>query len=124
MNGKILVIEDEESIREYMCYLLTNNGFSVVEAENGEDGLDLFSKQPFDLVVTDMTLPLKNGSEIMNAIRKINKKIAIVAVSGTMSAKALLKDAGEGGADAIIQKPFTEKEFLTTIEHCFEKSHR
>jgi DNA-binding response OmpR family regulator len=124
MNGKILVIEDEESIREYMCYLLTNSGFSAVEAANGEDGLTLFSKQRFDLVVTDMALPLKNGIEIMTAIREVDAKVAIVAISGIMSAKDLLKDASKGGADAIIQKPFTEKEFTRVVSHCIEKSRK
>jgi two-component system response regulator AtoC len=118
MKKRVLVIEDEESIREYMCFILKNGGFSVFEAKNGTEGLDYFSKNGFDLVVTDMVMPDKDGHEIMKSIRSLNPKIPMVAISGALSYKELLIGAGRSGADAVIQKPFTESEFLDAIKRC------
>jgi DNA-binding response OmpR family regulator len=120
MNKTILVIEDEESIREYMCYLLEKNGYRVVEAKNGVEGLEHFSRKNVDLVVTDMIMPGGDGSEIMAAMRKAASTVPVIAVSGAMSFKDLVVGAGKGGADAVIQKPFTESDFLKTIRECME----
>jgi|WetSurMetagenome_2_1015567.scaffolds.fasta_scaffold142838_1 CheY-like chemotaxis protein len=121
MKKKVLVIEDEESIREYMCFILGNNGFKVVEAKNGAEGMDQFSKDGFDLVVTDMVMPGHDGNETMQAIRKIDPNVVVVAISGAMSYRELLTGAGKSGADAVVQKPFTEIEFLKTIHRAVSK---
>jgi DNA-binding NtrC family response regulator len=121
MNKKVLVIEDEESIREYMCYILENNGFQVVEAENGTEGLKHFPGKGIDLVITDMVMPDHGGGEIMAAIREADPEVPVIAVSGAMSFNELVTDAGKGGAEAVLQKPFTEQEFLKTIRRCMKK---
>ncbi len=122
MKKKVLVIEDEESIREYMCFILENNGFKVVEAKNGTEGLEQFSKNDFDLVVTDMIMPEHDGTEITLAIRKEDPDVVVVAISGAMSYRELLTGAGKSGADAVVQKPFTEIEFLKTINRSMSKT--
>jgi DNA-binding response OmpR family regulator len=124
MKKNVLVIEDEESIREYMCYILQKNGYHVDEAKNGAEGLEHFTRGKVDLVVTDMVMPGKDGGEIMRTIRKVDPAVAMVAVSGAMSFTELVAGAaaGKGGADEVIQKPFTENEFLKTIRRCLKKS--
>jgi CheY-like chemotaxis protein len=120
MKKTVLVIEDEESIREYMCFLLEKNGYGVVEAKNGAEGLEHFSRNKVDLVVTDMIMPGGDGTEIMNAMRNAASTVPVIAVSGAMSFKDLVAGAGKGGADAVIQKPFTENDFIKTIRECVE----
>jgi two-component system, OmpR family, alkaline phosphatase synthesis response regulator PhoP len=121
MNKKVLVIEDEESIREYMVFILENDGFIVSEAKNGIEGLERFSQQDFDLVITDMVMPGMNGLKIMELIRKIVPEAAVIAISGAMSYSDLLSGAGKYGADAVVQKPFTELEILKTVRSCLNK---
>jgi DNA-binding NtrC family response regulator len=121
MKKKALVIEDEESIREYMSYILRNNGFQVVEAKNRTEGLQYFSGAHIDLVLTDMVMPDGGGGEIMAAIRGANPAVPVIAVSGAMSYNELVAGAGKGGADATIQKPFTESELMNTIRRCMKK---
>jgi CheY-like chemotaxis protein len=115
MKKKALIIEDEESIREYMCFILENIGFTVVEAKNGKEGLEQFSKGGFSLVVTDMVMPGHGGSEILKEIRRTDPNMPVVAISGAMSYRDLLTGAGRNGADAVVQKPFTENEFIKVI---------
>jgi DNA-binding response OmpR family regulator len=122
MKKKILLIEDEESIREYMSFLLQNNGFQVIEAKNGAEGMTFFSKEKFDLVVTDIVMPEKDGMEIMQAVREIDPKTIMLAVSGAMSYRDLLAGAGKSGADEVIQKPFTENEFLKIVNCCLNRN--
>ena len=122
MKKNVLVIEDEESIREYMCYILQKNGYHVDDAKNGTEGLEHFTRGKVDLVITDMVMPDKDGGEIMQTIRKVDPAVAVIAVSGAMSFTELVAEAGRDGADEVIQKPFTENEFLKTIRRCLKKS--
>jgi YesN/AraC family two-component response regulator len=122
MEKKVLIIEDEESIREYMRFILENNGFIGFEAENGAEGVACFSKQNFDLVITDMVMPEMDGLKFIETIRRIAPQTAVVAISGAMSFKNLATEAGKCGADAVIQKPFTEIEFIKTICGCLKKT--
>jgi two-component system nitrogen regulation response regulator NtrX len=119
---QILIIEDEESIREYICFILNNHGFKTVEAKNGDEGLKRFREQSFDLIMTDMVMPDKDGKEIMEIIRKTDPNVAVMAISGAMSYKELLSGAGKVGADAVVQKPFTENELVKTVRACLAKS--
>jgi CheY-like chemotaxis protein len=121
MEKKVLIIEDDESIRECMRFILKNNGFIGFEAENGAEGVERFSKQNFDLVITDMVMPVMDGLKFIEIIRRIAPKTPIVAISGAMSFKNLSTEAEKCGADAVIQKPFTEIEFLRTIRGCLKK---
>jgi two-component system response regulator RegX3 len=111
MKKTALVIEDEESIREYMCWLLQDIGFQTVEADNGTDGLKQFAKGKFDLIITDMVMAGHSGDEIVKTIRKADPAVPLIAVSGALSHKDLVVGAGTG-TDAVIQKPFTEDESI------------
>jgi DNA-binding response OmpR family regulator len=115
MKKKALLIEDEEIIRGYVRVILEKNGYKVVEAETGGKGLERFSEGGFTLVVTDMVLPEHGGGEIVQAVRKADPAVTVVAISGAMSYPELLAGAGRNGADAVVQKPFTENELLNAI---------
>lgn len=101
---KILVIEDENSIREVITAYLKRSGFLVTEAVDGKDGLKAFSEEVFDLVVLDLNLPFIDGIEVCKQIRK-NSSIPIIML--TARVEEIDEIIGlEIGADDYIKKPF------------------
>lgn len=111
---KILIIEDEKSLRENLKKLLENDKFTVQTAENGTIGLDLVFEEEFDLIILDIGLPDTNGLEICKTIREEKIKTPIIF----LTARATLKDKIAGfdqGADDYISKPFEYEELLARI---------
>ena len=115
---RILVVDDEPQIVQLLQNLLEHNGFQVEEAANGEDALKLNQKQNFDLVVTDIIMPGKEGIQTIQEIRKINPRLKIIAISGGgHSASSVYLDMAEKmGANITIAKPFDLNYFLNIVK--------
>ena len=107
---KILVVDDEEHIRNLISIILTSAGYDVVTAKDGEEGLRRFNESCFDLVVTDIIMPKYNGDEIARHIRNSGKNIPVVGITGTSW------DIDRSCFDIIIDKPFTLDEFIECIK--------
>lgn len=103
---KILVVDDEPVMRDVLSLYLTEYGHQVGTAVDGSDGLEKYSQDSWDLVLTDGIMPGMGGRELATAIKKINANTPVFLVSG--SADMLLK-GGEAGSpiDIVIRKPFT-----------------
>ncbi|MEE4240467.1 MAG: response regulator, partial [Desulfopila sp.] len=93
---KILIIDDEELILFFLKQVLTEEGYHVVTAADGEKGLELFRAQSADLVITDLVMPVKDGLKTIIEIREIDEAIPIVAISGggTIAKERYLTVAG------------------------------
>ncbi|MCK9418338.1 MAG: sigma-54 dependent transcriptional regulator [Nitrospirae bacterium] len=118
MNAAILVIEDEKLMRVTIEDSLKASGYRVTTCENGLEGLDTFKEGLFDVVVTDIRLPDKNGLDILEAIVRLSDVPVIV-----MTAFGTIKDAVEAmrlGAFDFITKPFSLDEFRLLIERSLE----
>jgi two-component system response regulator (stage 0 sporulation protein F) len=117
--GKILVIEDDELMREMLVEMLSREGYETVSAENGYVGLSVIKKESFDLVITDIVMPEKEGLEIILTIRK-SQNIPIIAVSGGGKNLPMnyLKAAEKFGADFSFTKPIDRKAFLAAVRDC------
>jgi two-component system, OmpR family, response regulator BaeR len=102
---KILLIEDEDSIREVEKAYLKRAGFVVTECEDGEKGMEAFRKEKFDLVLLDLNLPGKDGVEICKEIRSFSQVPIIMATARVEEIDELL--GLEVGADDYIKKPFS-----------------
>jgi DNA-binding response OmpR family regulator len=103
---KVLVVEDELSIRSFVSLSLKKNGYEVREAETGEKALDYFVNEPFDIVLLDLMLPGMDGFEVCQEIRKVNGTVGIIM----LTARTQEQDKVEGlvlGADDYIFKPFS-----------------
>jgi len=81
-NKSVLCVEDETLAREAMVEVLSRYFGNVMEAENGEVGLSLYKKHAFDVVISDLTMPVMNGLIMAHAIKMLNPKQKIVIVSG------------------------------------------
>lgn len=111
---EVLVVEDEQSIRSFIVFNLKRSGFEVVEAETGEEALDLLPKHNARIIVLDVMLPGIDGFEVCRQIRKINQKIGIIM----LTARTQEEDRVTGldiGADDYIPKPFSPAELIARV---------
>jgi CheY-like chemotaxis protein len=121
--AKILVIDDDDSVRAVLTYILKEAGHQIVEASNGRKGLDLAKVEPFDLVITDLVMPDVDGLQAIRELRQSNENIKIVAMSGGGLNKPgfYLNVAEKLGANAALSKPFSRSELLLTVDQLVGK---
>lgn len=114
----ILTIDDNDLALEAMKIVLEENGHTVVTATNGEDGIAKIDGGDFNLVITDLIMPGKEGMETLQDIKRDYPEMKVVVVSGggRSTPDMYLETAKNLGADAILAKPFTSKELLNTIK--------
>lgn len=114
--SKILVIEDEENIRENILEILENEGFDAIAAENGSIGLHLAKEKLPDLILCDILMPVLDGYGVLTALRSQSQTATIPFMF--LSAKTAKIDLLQGmklGANAYLTKPFTLDELLIAI---------
>ena len=118
--AKILVIDDDEIMNGMTVQLLAEAGYEAEGAFDGNSGLKCLDAQSFDLVVTDIVMPEKEGIETIMAIRNRNKTVPIIAISGggKIGPKDYLRMAQHFGADYTFQKPFDREHFLAAVREC------
>ena len=109
----LLLIEDDDLFRETLALALTERGYQVMQARDGEEGTRLFRVEPADLVLTDIVMPNKEGLATVMELRRDHPKLGIIVMSGgtAQDAPLYLKMAGKFGANRTLQKPFA----ITTL---------
>jgi DNA-binding NtrC family response regulator len=117
-KAHILVIDDDDMIRDSIRDVLVRAGYRVTGAANGEQGLEALASQRFDAVITDILMPEKEGVETIIEIRKALPDTPIIAMSGGGRVKNLhpLKIATKIGANKSLAKPFDAKELLSLVQ--------
>jgi len=113
----ILVIDDDKLMRLALARILIASGYNVVQAADGDEGLQMYRTQDFDLVITDLIMPDKEGIQIIRELRKENSKIRIIAMSagGRGGATDYLKWARLMGAKQCLSKPIKREELLNAV---------
>ncbi|NQV54310.1 MAG: response regulator [Rhodospirillales bacterium] len=121
--ANILVIDDEELVRITLELILKDAGHQVAQALNGIGGLEKQHQTPFDLVITDLIMPEKEGIETIRELHKSYPGLPIIAISGggRIGNQDLLSMADKLGAVATIAKPFTPEDVLSQVD--FALSH-
>ena len=118
---KILVLEDEKSIRDFVVLNLSRAGYDIIEAGTGEDALRLFDENPdTDIAVLDVMLPGIDGFEVCKKIRASNQKVGIIM----LTAKAQENDKVTGlmnGADDYVAKPFSPLELIVRVDSLYRR---
>jgi two-component system NtrC family response regulator len=116
---KILVIDDDESLRRVLEYNLAQEGYAVLAASGGEQGLDLLKKEGADLVVTDVRMPGMDGLQVLEGVRKVdpNVQVIILTAFGTIE---MAVEAMKAGAFHYISKPFNRDELKLTIKKALQ----
>ncbi|MBW2709831.1 MAG: response regulator [Deltaproteobacteria bacterium] len=118
----ILVIDDDETIRELLRAILEREGYRVLEASDGDKGIKQFRETPTDLVITDIIMPGKEGIETIRDLRREFPDVKIIAISGggRIGPDAYLEMAKVLGALRTFSKPFDQKSLLKAVEEVIE----
>ncbi|MDA0746422.1 MAG: response regulator [bacterium] len=113
---RVLVIDDNEMMRQMIRDMLELEGYEVEEAENGRQGVMRFLQAPADLVITDILMPDEDGLEIVRKLRRDYPEVRIIVISGGLEGKIdYLSFAKEFGADRAIAKPFDSRTLLGAV---------
>ena len=115
--ANILIIDDDKSILSFLKERLMDEGFKVLTAIDGRQGMKLFNDNQVDLVITDIIMPEKIGFEIIIEIKRIFPDIKIIAISGMSLGmiKTCLKTARFSGADYTFSKPFKTDDLIDAV---------
>ncbi len=121
---KILVVDDEEAIRNSVAEILEYEGFEVVQAENGQVALRLLDSDAFDLMLVDLIMPVTEGIETIRIVHRKMPNFKIIAMSGggRVNPDNYLQIAAQFGACATLAKPFDRAEILAVVHHTLGKS--
>ena len=118
--ARILVADDEELARFTIREILESAGHEVTEATNGDEAIAKQQATPFDLLVTDIIMPEKEGVETIIELKKEFPDLKIIGISGGGRTRNMdfLQLAKQFGAEKILAKPFTEDELLENVNAC------
>lgn len=121
-NFKLLVVEDDPNLGTILAEYLKAKDYDVKLCQDGQEGFDSFTKRDYDLVISDVMMPKKDGFTMAKEIRKLNKKTPIIF----LTAKSMKEDTIEGfkiGGDDYITKPFSMEELLLRISAILRRSN-
>jgi len=115
--ARILIIDDDDRIRRMLCRMLTREGYAVDDAADGAEGLVRFRNQPYDLVLTDLIMPKKEGIEMIIELKSEFPEVKIIAMSGgaRIGPEAYLQLADSLGAERCFSKPISRADLLGAI---------
>jgi len=114
-KATILVIDDEDSVRDLLCDILVDGGHAVEFASSGSEGLKLFNQKEFDLVFTDLGMPGISGWQVAEEVKKIRSNTPVALITGW---KIDLEESEkmEKGVDFIVNKPFQMNQVLSLVQ--------
>jgi CheY-like chemotaxis protein len=121
--ANILLVDDEEQLRSVLTIVLESEGHVVREAQDGDEALESYSRQPADLVITDLLMPGKEGIETIMELRQSYPEVKIIAMSGRINSgrESNLEAAKLLGADYILAKPFSNRDIVNAVDKILEK---
>jgi CheY-like chemotaxis protein len=114
--ARILIIDDEPSVRDVFAELLEKRGHVVSIAPNGREAIKLVAAAPVDLVITDIVMPEMDGIELMGQLRRNVPTPAVIAISGNAGQELYLHMAKALGAARVLSKPFRSETLIEAVE--------
>lgn len=115
----ILVIDDDNDVRQLICRMISSEGYEALEASNGKEGMKIIRNEPkIELVITDLIMPEQEGLETIKELKRDYPHIKIMAISGggKIDAQDYLPIAKGMGADLALSKPFVRQDFMNAIK--------
>ena len=117
---KILVVDDEQSLREVLSIMLTRAGYAVTIAMDGEEAIELLQKEIFDLVITDLRMPKVDGMEVLKAVKSASPETVVLIITAFATADSAVEAMKQGAYD-YLTKPFQVDEVQLIIRNALEK---
>src|SRR5512135_1323390 len=122
IKGRILIIEDEKSMREVLRILLEEEAYEVTAASDGLEGIEYIRNNIFDLIITDIKMPKADGFEVLKEAKEISPSTLVIMVTAFGTTEAAI-DAMKKGAYDYINKPFKIDEIRLIVKKAFEKKN-
>ncbi|HEW81067.1 MAG TPA: sigma-54-dependent Fis family transcriptional regulator, partial [Nitrospirae bacterium] len=119
-KGKILVVDDEKSMREILQIFLENEGYSVSVASNGAAAIEDIKKDIFDLIITDMKMPKASGLDLLKSTKQVSPDTIVVIITAFGNTDSAV-EAMKLGAYDYLQKPFQMDEIRLVVKNALEK---
>lgn len=114
---KIVIIDDQKNVRTVIHDTLTNEGYEVFTADNGELGLELIARHNPKIVITDILMPTKEGINVVRSVKHNYPDIKIIIISGTDRRENYFKTAKQFGADETLSKPFKLEHLIEIVKN-------
>lgn len=112
---KILVVDDEQHVRQLIGKVLEKEGYEVLTACNGEEGLEIFQKNNIDLIISDIKMPKMNGIEFLHKVKEQEPGVGFILITAFATMETAI-DAIKSGAQDYVTKPFDIKEILNAVK--------
>lgn len=122
MAPKLLIVDDEQSMREFLEIMLSQDGYDVMTASTGEEGIEIYRKEAPDLVLTDVRMPGMSGLDLIREIHSIDPTAPTIAITAYASADDAIRALREGAYD-YISKPFQLDDLRIVIRNALEAQH-
>jgi CheY-like chemotaxis protein len=113
---RILVVDDEEMVRDLLTRFLNDRGYQAAEAADGAQALELFRSQPFDLVLSDVRMPGLSGLQLLQAVKEVNPRIPVILISGFGEVETVV-EALKAGAENFLAKPLKLEMLERVVQH-------
>ena len=120
--GRIMVVDDEENIREVLSNYLETLGYEIQTASDGKDALEKFEAGAFDLIISDLLMPNIDGLELLRKVREKDRDVVFLMITGYPSIETAVEAIKKGAYD-YITKPFHMEDVKIRIERSFEKKN-
>jgi CheY-like chemotaxis protein len=118
-KASILVVEDEEEVRELLSDILLTEGHEVITAADGTEGVELFKSNHFDMVLTDLGMPKMSGWQVAEEIKKINGNTPVVLITG-WGIEINDSEIENRGVDLVVNKPFRVDQVMQLVQQQIE----
>lgn len=117
----VLIVDDEEDLRDILQMYVEEIGFSAICAENGEEGLEMAAKHPIDVIISDLSMPKLNGIAFLRKVRESGFKLPFIVLTGN-GTKSTAMDAVRLGAFDFLDKPFVADHLKALLVDAMDKS--
>jgi DNA-binding response OmpR family regulator len=118
MTKKILVVDDESSIREALSKVLRAEDYDVISTDNGQEATEKLGSEQIDLLLLDIGMPVKNGWDTLKWLAEVNPLLPVIIITGRHAQREL---AEKMGADALMEKPLDVPRLLQTIRELLDE---
>ncbi len=120
-KAHVLVIDDDKHMREFITDALQEEGYRVTATVDGVEGLDQYHVCDCDVVITDLSMPNKDGLEVIQELRWLYPPIPIIAISGADRSGILMQVARLYETDYTLNKPFSIEQLLSTVQSAIQQ---
>lgn len=116
LKKKILIVEDDSLVVKIISFLLEKEGFAVVVAVDGNEGIEALDSEKPDLILMDIMLPYKSGLEITSIAKQKSPNIPIIVISSLGLIDETIQDAISLGVSSVVSKPFVPADLVTKVK--------